>query len=641
MSNFKDVSVVLRGLKRLLDGHVDYRYQKCCSNWCNSSVKGVVEGTKWKFEKALSQFISTNTRYNPFDNYETSDEHTDNSNFSTQIHDNLDPKNENSTPINEELHPKNENLGTKSNKSSNKNPNLTAKSPFSGDKKLFSTTTNHLKSISNHNKVVLKRYYTQKSDQKSEKPPKNPTADSFSNHEISRDSKESKVPGSRIERLIGFGGLGASLAFDALSNKALSGLGLKEKNDKGGAILDNNPLLSDASAERIVKTLCRMRGAALKIGQMLSIQDNSFISPSLARIFERVRQSADFMPVSQMESVMVKELGEDWRGKFEEFSNKPFAAASIGQVHRGVDKSGRLVAVKIQYPGVASSINSDINNLVTLLRISNILPEGMYAQSALKIAKRELAWECDYAREARACEKFRSLVKDDPFLYVPEVMWDLSTKEVLTTEMVRGVPLDDLASKDAELRNNVSSSMLELCLREVFTFQFMQTDPNWSNFLYDDVTNKVSLIDFGASRGFESRFTGPYLELIMAASKGDKPTVLQKSKEMKFMTGFESKVMEDAHVDAVMILGEAFSKSEPFDFGGQSTAKRIHSLIPVMLKHRLSPPPEETYSLHRKMAGCFLLCSKLGAKINCQPMFYRVYEEYMKRVNGGGGGGGK
>uniref|UniRef100_A0A0A9WTR4 Chaperone activity of bc1 complex-like, mitochondrial n=1 Tax=Lygus hesperus TaxID=30085 RepID=A0A0A9WTR4_LYGHE len=435
-------------------------------------------------------------------------------------------------------------------------------------------------------------------------------------------AKARKVPSTRIGRMISFGGLFAGLGVGTVAEVTRRTLGVNES-------LTDNPFLTAANVERIVSTMCKVRGAALKIGQLLSIQDSEIIPPALQAAFERVRQSADFMPTFQVEGVLKRELGEDWQSKFVEFDMKPFAAASIGQVHWGKLHDGSEVAVKIQYPGVAAGINSDIENLVSVLNIWNVFPAGMFIDKLVEVAKKELSWEVDYLREAECTRQFKKLLEPFPDYYVPRVMDDLCTKQVFTSELIEGFSVDKATEHDLETRNHICMLIMHLCLKELFEFRVMQTDPNWSNFFYNKETKQLILLDFGATRSYSKEFMDQYIRVIKAAADEDREGVLEMSRKMGFLTGYESKSMEEAHIDTVMILGEVFSeKAGVFDFGRQNTVRRVTHHVPTMLNQRLCPPPEEIYSIHRKISGVFLLCSKLKVQIPCRPMFMDIYNNY-------------
>ncbi|CAG8544329.1 11845_t:CDS:2 [Funneliformis mosseae] len=424
----------------------------------------------------------------------------------------------------------------------------------------------------------------------------------------------SKIPTSRIVSL----GLAVGLGVGAMGEVIRRATGTS--SIQGGSVL-----ISEANINRLVNKLSRMRGAALKLGQMIN---NDILPTQLEKVLMRVQNSANYMPYWQMEKVMINELGTDWRDNFKNFEPFPIAAASIGQVHSArISKPPYMpVAIKVQYPGIAASIDSDMNNLRTLVIVSNLLPKGLYLDNTIKVARRELAWETDYVREAECMEKFESLLKDDKDFVVPKVVKEFTTRMVLTSEKMMGEPLTNAVNYSQELRDQISEKVLRLCLRELFEFKYMQTDPNWTNFFYNVKTRKIELVDFGASREFDSKFVDSYLQILKSATKRDREGCIHYSEQLGFLTGYETEVMRNAHVDSILTLGEPFS-TNIYDFSKQTVTRRVKDLIPTMLKYRLTPPPDATYSLHRKLSGVFLLCAKLGAKVKCRNIFEDVVGE--------------
>ncbi|KAF2172628.1 hypothetical protein M409DRAFT_62389 [Zasmidium cellare ATCC 36951] len=437
---------------------------------------------------------------------------------------------------------------------------------------------------------------------------------------------ESRVPATRFGRLLQYGGLATSMAFGAV--------GESFRRFTGGTS-EGSLMLSEANMNRLVAKLSRMRGAALKLGQMMSFQDSKVLPATINTVLQRVQDSADYMPASQRDKVLVRNLGAEWRDLFSNFEEKPFAAASIGQVHKATLKSnGKDVAVKVQYPGVRNSIDSDLNNLSLLLTASQLLPKGLFLDKTIANARTELGWECDYEREAKACIRFKGLVHDEPDTFaVPTIYTEASGADILTAEFMHGTAVTKIKNLTQSERDWIGTQILRLCLRELMEWRFMQTDPNWTNFLYNRQSRKLELLDFGASREFPDKFVEPYVSLLIAASRNDREACRDLSIKLGYLTGNESKDMLKAHVDSIMTLAEPFVGTAPevYDFEDQTITDRVRSNIGLMLRERLAPPPEETYSLHRKLSGAFLLCARLKSKVPAREMFAKAVEVWEGR----------
>ncbi|KAI0310775.1 ABC1-domain-containing protein [Amylostereum chailletii] len=342
---------------------------------------------------------------------------------------------------------------------------------------------------------------------------------------------------------------------------------------------------------------------------------------------------------------MQTSLGPAWKSNFASFDPVPFAAASIGQVHRGVltaqaspTGAEARVAVKVQFPNIRQSVEADIGYLTALLTAGRLLPRGLFLDKTLAAMKEELADECNYVREAGFLREFgdEEHLGADPRFKVPWV-WDGSTERVLVMEYLDGVSVggDTVGHLSQADKDDIASLTIELCLKELFAFRAMQTDPNFTNFLWDPNARRLELVDFGATRTYPVAFMDDWLRLLRAAAEGDVDGSREASLRLGYLTGEENEVMLDAHLTSMALLATPFRGDtlQPFAFGPGTRwteiTKEIRAQIPVMLQHRLTPPPRETYSLNRKLSGAFLLASRLDARVDCRRLWEKVTGGYV------------
>ncbi len=439
--------------------------------------------------------------------------------------------------------------------------------------------------------------------------------------------KGTAVPKGRFSRLMGLGGTVASVA------GSMAVKGAKELAS-GNRPKAQDLLLTPSNAIKLTKRLSKMRGAAMKIGQMISMDSGDLLPREFADVLARLRAEARHMPYSQLESVLFNEWGEDWPERFDHFNHFPIAAASIGQVHRAIlkeDTGDAVVAIKIQYPGVRDSIDSDISNVASLVRMSGLLPKELDIDPLIEEARLQLHQEADYKREAAFMVRYQELLTGDPTFWVPDYFPDHSTDKILTMSYIPGTPIEALADTDyddqQDLRNNVTERMMRLLHRELYEFGLMQTDPNFANYQYDEDDDRIVLLDFGAAREISPEITQGYRTIIRAIVAGDTPGTFEALTQMGFMPPDIPTDIKATLLEIIALAIAPMATDHVFDFGNNDLATTIKDMaMPLAGQKELwYAPPPETVFIQRKIAGMYLLATRLKAQVN----MHRIVKEWV------------
>lgn len=423
--------------------------------------------------------------------------------------------------------------------------------------------------------------------------------------------KERKVPSGRIARLAKLGGLASAVAGNIVKGATKQMLsGQRPSLTESLRNIDN--------AISITKRLAHMRGAAMKLGQLLSMDAGELLPIEWEPILSRLRQEADPMPKAQLLKTLAASWSKDWHQQFSYFSFTPIASASIGQVHRATLKDGRQLAIKVQYPGVRESIDSDIDNVMNLLKLSGVLPKHIDLTSVLAEAKAQLKAEANYLQEAEFLNTYRENLGNDPRFIVPFVVDELTDKNILTMEYIEGSPITDISNMSAGIVDLVCSQLMDLTYQELFTHKLMQSDPNFANFLYQSDTQKIVLLDFGACRQLSQHTSVHYLAMADAMQRQDNNDM----RSALYSLGLVDNNMSDTAIDIVLKTcfeaSYCLQSNTGYNLKKQQLIKRIREVsMPLITdKTAIASPIFEVALVNRKITGMILLANKLGATLD-------------------------
>lgn len=380
-------------------------------------------------------------------------------------------------------------------------------------------------------------------------------------------------------------------------------------------------------ARLMVDSLGRLKGALMKAGQLLSIDASDLLPPEAMAVLAGLQAGAEPVDFEVLRGVLVQELGPEWELAFDRFDPHPAASASIGQVHRA-SVNGAAVAVKIQYPAVRDSIDSDLDVLQKLC-------SGWLAVSRSKVDLADvfeelrsiLHREADYHHELVSQRRFAELLAPDPRFVVPRSFPQLSTTLVHTMTWEEGEPLGQWvqSARPQADRQWLGRLLLELYCSEFFRWGLVQTDPNFGNFLVRAESRRLVLLDFGATLEFEPDFRERYVRLLRVVASGDAERISDEGVAFGLLDARESR---ELFAQFLKVAVEPFAPAlQPFAFRDAGYDERSRDIGRRFVRSlRFSPPPRRLMFLHRKLGGIFQLLKRLDLALDLTPYWERMVE---------------
>ncbi len=385
-----------------------------------------------------------------------------------------------------------------------------------------------------------------------------------------------------------------------------------------------------AQAKELVETLGQMKGAAMKIGQFLSMELAGFLPEEVINVLRELHDNSTFLPIEDINKILILAWGEEKFAKIEDLSPVPIAAASIGQVHKATI-DGKAVVIKIQFPGVGDSIDSDIS-LISKLVDSYFTVSGKKIDigPAIEEATNLLKEEVDYYNEAENIKAYRRALGDDQRFSIPEVIEEWSTKTILVLSYEEGTKLNTWLKEDIpeSERQKFGHNMMDLLIKEFFEFGIVQTDSNYGNFLYNKETKRIVLLDFGATKKYKPIFRNNMRNLINIGLSGDQDALIEESFRQTLLDPKESPDTISKYLDFFgCILDMVEREFQPYDFSNLDNLTKLREMtIEFIRSIKYSPPTRDLMFLDRKIGGIYLLLREL----NCSLDLYSFYQRVQK-----------